>query len=238
MIRELIEVNNYRSIVNDQSESIYIKFKRTLKVYLVLLIGLLIVGLAIEAVDQVVKNTFHLKSLVDINKTNFKTFFLKNGKVKAFLIACIFIPIMEEFLFRIWLDLKKNNIAIFFATIIFVVSGLKVMTLPPYVVFLIRIILSIGIFFLTRYLIKDVIFRVTIYQKQLIIASIILFGLAHISNYSPIYWKIIYLYPIYVLPQLLMGVGLTYTRLKSGIFWSIFLHCLINSISLLMIFHR
>lgn len=58
-------------------------------------------------------------------------------------------------------------------------------------------------------------------------ASIILFGILHISNYTTIegqYWII----PILVSPQLSAGVFLGYIRTKLGLFWSILLHAAHN----------
>jgi membrane protease YdiL (CAAX protease family) len=70
------------------------------------------------------------------------------------------------------------------------------------------------------------------YKKPIIITSILLFGLMHIFNYVPLQWQLIWIYPLYVLPQLGMGIALTYVRFKNGFIWGIALHCLINSVSM------
>ncbi|WP_028666575.1 CPBP family glutamic-type intramembrane protease [Runella zeae] len=58
---------------------------------------------------------------------------------------------------------------------------------------------------------------------------IILFSWIHISNFSPINWKLIYFYPIYVLPQLFYGIVLSYLMVKyKKIVWPFLLHSMIN----------
>ncbi|TKT93102.1 CPBP family intramembrane glutamic endopeptidase [Dyadobacter frigoris] len=60
--------------------------------------------------------------------------------------------------------------------------------------------------------------------------SIITFGLVHIRNFAPIDGSILFLYPFYVLPQLVYGVVLSYTALKyKSIVWPFLIHAGINS---------
>ena len=60
---------------------------------------------------------------------------------------------------------------------------------------------------------------------------ILLFGLIHIFNYET-YEKVIWFAPILVLPQLAGGVFLSFVRIKMGLWYSILIHALFNSVLL------
>lgn len=58
-------------------------------------------------------------------------------------------------------------------------------------------------------------------------ASILLFGLIHISNFEDLhghYWAV----PFLVLPQLFSGLFLGFIRIRQGLIWSILLHTMHN----------
>ncbi|WP_299431859.1 CPBP family intramembrane glutamic endopeptidase [uncultured Aquimarina sp.] len=60
--------------------------------------------------------------------------------------------------------------------------------------------------------------------------SIIAFGLIHLTNYHiNSYWFLIFA-PFIILPQLIIGVILSFIRMKSGFIWAILLHSLYNGI--------
>ncbi|WP_091393394.1 CPBP family glutamic-type intramembrane protease [Arachidicoccus rhizosphaerae] len=61
----------------------------------------------------------------------------------------------------------------------------------------------------------------------------IIFGLGHIFNFAPIHYNLIYFYPVFVLPQLIMGFGFGYVRIKYGFFFGLLLHCITNTLPLL-----
>lgn len=57
------------------------------------------------------------------------------------------------------------------------------------------------------------------------------FALIHITNFE-LTTSILLLSPILVLPQLFVGIGLGYLRIRFGLQWSILLHCVYNLIFL------
>jgi hypothetical protein len=79
-----------------------------------------------------------------------------------------------------------------------------------------------------------VFFRGHAYFKYFFYASALLFGLVHIFNFegSP---HLLYMAPLLVAPQLLMGFFLGYIRIKLGLRWSILLHAAHNTILLIPI---
>ena len=67
-----------------------------------------------------------------------------------------------------------------------------------------------------------------------LLISAILFGLVHIANFAPINTTIWFLYPIYVLPQVVLGYLIVFLRLKHGFIYGLGLHILVNFIAVLM----
>jgi hypothetical protein len=53
---------------------------------------------------------------------------------------------------------------------------------------------------------------------------------SHISNFHPIQYEIIFLYPIYVLPQFFMGLILGWLRIQYGFLWAVLFHILVNGL--------
>lgn len=63
----------------------------------------------------------------------------------------------------------------------------------------------------------------------------LIFGLIHISNIDKVgtlHWKLSLFYPIYVLPQMIMGCFCAVLRLKSGLIWGVLFHSIINLIGI------
>ena len=64
--------------------------------------------------------------------------------------------------------------------------------------------------------------------------SVVLFGLVHISNIETLHWELALLYPVYVLPQMILGYIFSVQRLKLGFIWGLLFHSMNN----LMVFLR
>ena len=61
------------------------------------------------------------------------------------------------------------------------------------------------------------------------------FGLIHISNIDKVgtlHWKLSLFYPIYVLPQMIIGYFCAVLRLKLGLIWGVLFHSIINLIGI------
>jgi hypothetical protein len=56
----------------------------------------------------------------------------------------------------------------------------------------------------------------------------IVFALVHVTNFSPFNNKVLLFYPLFTLPQFLMGLFIGYTRMEYGFFYGVALHSLIN----------
>lgn len=66
-------------------------------------------------------------------------------------------------------------------------------------------------------------------SKLMFYSSVWIFGLLHISSYTPFIFELLPFYLIFVLPQLFMGLVLGYVRVKMGILYAILLHVIINT---------
>lgn len=163
---------------------------------------------------------------------------LTNNSLCIVFLAAFFVPTVEETMFRLWLSFDPRHIAISFSAILtYLIFGLKDLfnvNLNALAIILSFIVISLVIFRVLRdkhteqYLGRFISIRV--------VGSIsaISFGLVHITNFAPINMNIWFLYPIYVLPQVVLGYLIVFLRLKHGFIYGLSLHILVNFIAVLM----
>jgi len=238
MLKEIFAIGSYPGLSLNTERSALTKALTVLKVYGCIILYLLAIGPITYLADYCVTHLFHHPSISHAGFESIRKMIKKIGYTPAVIYICIIGPILEETIFRLPLSFKRVHIAIGIAV------GILLLTSPiPFVKNLshdvglgyalaIRIAVSALICFIVVMLLPAGFEIATRYKKPIIIISIVLFGLMHIFNYVPLQWQLIWLYPIYVLPQLGMGVALTYVRFKNGFIWGIALHCLINSVSM------
>ena len=205
-------------------------FKKILLVlitYMLLVVCIVFSMILISWADNIVK-ALGYESIVNIIA-------LSNKEIRAenFYVVVFIVPILEEILFRLILLPKRENISVFILFLSFYVLNGNFTTLNfsethLYVNASISVLLSI-IFYKNYKLYGVSVERKT---KILIVFSIILFGLAHISNIKPFHSELILLYPFFIIPQMIMGYFISNIRIKLGFFWGVLIHCLINFISL------
>jgi membrane protease YdiL (CAAX protease family) len=147
-----------------------------------------------------------------------------------FLLVVIYSPIMEEVIFRLTLIFNPVYISLsissLFALLVHKISDGFV----PIVAFVLLFLL------ITRI---AVIYEIKIYSfwnrnfKFIFYLSSLTFGLVHIGNYKYIDTSQYFMAPILILPQLLLGFILSFTRLhyKKGFLICILIHSLMNMIS-------
>lgn len=162
---------------------------------------------------------------------NGDTYLRKNGVLLGFWLMVIKMPFIEEMAFRLFLNLKWQNIAISVFFILFLNLGLFLSNVDIFF----RFIISFVVFVLSFYsLYKNRNhFNLKISEKQqhsIQILSILIFGLYHITNFIPINVDFFLIYPIYTIPQIILGYYLTKVRMEFGILWSIGYHMFNNLI--------
>lgn len=144
--------------------------------------------------------------------------------------ALIIAPLLEELIFRFWLNFTKK--AVFVSFLFFIIGywywygfQLNNVEIPIYL----SLILLYGTTFIKRS---------TLATELIIICTSIIFGLIHMSklpNYTSLPF---YMILINTVRQMIVGYFLAKVRIEKGILYSISLHFLINliavSISILM----
>lgn len=165
-------------------------------------------------------------------------FLHKMGYWKALVYICLIGPLIEETVFRLPLSLKKKHIALGFAAAAFLFSSFFLKEIKSPLLNLSARLLLGGLVYVICFFTAPKGLSVIghRFRKHLIVLSVLLFGLMHIGNYNPVQWPVIWIYPAYVLPQILMGWAITYVRFRDGFWWGFALHCMINSVSMALSF--
>ncbi|MBK7710509.1 MAG: CPBP family intramembrane metalloprotease [Bacteroidales bacterium] len=162
---------------------------------------------------------------------------IKNMQFQRFNILkmSLFVPVIEELIFRLPLRISKVNLSTSFGLLLFLVFQ--------------KININIALLFL----VWTVIFLVFNVNKKsdsetslrnissklylwIFYFQAILFGLLHLSNFN-LNYKYFYLFPFYILIYVLIGCFWGYIRVRynNGIFACILTHILINSLYCLLI---
>ena len=169
----------------------------------------------------------------------FKLMIESQKKIKGyygFFLVVILGPLMEELIFRLILVPKRRNIAIFTF-----VSSFLVLNKTYYINKIDWLLLmSLSVSGLLSFLVFNLLKRkpkieTTIGKRQKIITmvSVVLFGLLHIVNIENLHWELALFYPVYVLPQTILGYVCSVQRLKLGFIWGLLFHSTINLMAFL-----
>lgn len=171
-------------------------------------------------------------SLFEARTHNMQTFRESLGPTREVLNTCLAAPFFEEGVFRFILIAKSRCLQIISVLLIldaitsfhsFFISHFQydVIVLPVlFMLFCYNI-------FLTR---SDEMVLQKEYYNYACWFSIIIFGLVHIGNFTPIDFSVLFLYPFYVLPQMVYGVVLSYAAVKyKSIILPFLIHAGINS---------
>lgn len=236
MFKELLTISQYPEL-SSSPQTVGARLAVLFKTYGLLFLALFLVAPFIVLADHFVVHVLHAKTINKAGQDGMQHFFKKLGYWRAAIYIGLVGPLLEEAVFRLPLSLKRRHIALGFSVAVYLFSGVVFhnLTKIPGLNFGLQLaacvlVYASAIFFVpTGLTIADHRFR-----TQLIILSICLFGLMHIGNYTPIQWSLIWIYPVYVLPQLLMGWAITFIRFKNGFWWGYALHCIINCVSLLL----
>ncbi|HWZ04106.1 MAG TPA: CPBP family glutamic-type intramembrane protease [Mucilaginibacter sp.] len=238
MLSELLKISEYPDLALKPRLSFKEKLALVFKTYAFIFIVILFTAPVIILADYIATHVFHYGSIRNQNNTTFQHLIKKIGYLTAIVYICLIGPVLEETIFRLPLSFKRAHIALSVSVAILLFSSAI-----PFIKHLhqsiglgwalsARVGFSALVFWLIFIILPKQINFSSAAKKRLIIISICLFGLMHVSNYSPLHWAIIWIYPIYVLPQLCMGWALSYIRFKNGFIWGIALHCLINSVAM------
>ena len=181
------------------------------------------------------------------NTKGFKDY-VRNNVVCGVFEICLFAPFLEELMFRFWLTFKRFHI--FTSLFVILYALLTVCILPhthnsyifgfqsdyfeyPLLKFCISFILVFPILFINKNKLET--FKDK-YGQWLVYFSILCFAIVHLTNIRCVW----YLYPFLVimcLPQLVMGITITYYRLNIGFLAGLTFHIIINFIPTFISYH-
>ena len=152
-------------------------------------------------------------------------------------IVVILGPLVEELIFRLILVPKRRNIAIFTFVFSFLVLNKTYYIIKIDWLLLVSLVVSGLLSFLVFNLLKrnpELEIAIGKRQKIITMVSVVLFGLLHIANIENLHWELALLYPVYALPQMILGYIFSVQRLKLGFIWGLLFHSMNN----LMVFLR
>jgi membrane protease YdiL (CAAX protease family) len=236
MLNDFLAVESYPLI--DTERPFKGKLALLLKVYCIVFLVNFLSGPISLTCEYLVTHVLHYKSISAQYKTSMHAFFEKYGYWKALVYVSIIGPIIEELIFRLPLSFRKKHIAISFGFALMLIlkalpglkeQGLAINILARVVAFVVGYFTIVKAIPIPRSTSTNQTIKI-----RVIIGSIIVFGLLHTFNFAPFQLGVLYMYPLYVLPQLMMGWFLTYIRFKNGFAWGIALHIMINSTAMLM----
>ena len=170
----------------------------------------------------------------------FKLMMESQKKIKGYygiFIVVILGPLVEELIFRLILVPKRRNIAIFTFVFSFLVLNKTYYIIKIDWLLLVSLVVSGLLSFLVFNLLKrnpEIEIAIGKRQKIITMVSVVLFGLLHIANIENLHWELALLYPVYALPQMILGYIFSVQRLKLGFIWGLLFHSMNN----LMVFLR
>ena len=169
----------------------------------------------------------------------FKLMMESQKKIKGyygFFLVVILGPLVEELIFRLILVPKRRNIAIFTFVFSFLIMNKTYYINKIDWLLLMSLAVSGLLSFLVFNLLKrkpEIETAIGKRQKIITIVSVVLFGLLHIANIETLHWELALLYPVYALPQMILGYVSSVQRLKLGFVWGLLFHSMINLMAFL-----
>jgi hypothetical protein len=232
VLTEISYLLSYGSIDTDKSG---IKQKiKTLATVFILLMLLSTFASILLILLKVFYNRISVNTLLDNLSSKNKLYF--------FTVSVLVGPMIEELGFRLCLRYSSNNLVIMIGALGFTAFrkvfgdgdswGMKIILFSTVA----SLILSGTTFFFFKLHSTLRLSSKKIWQKYgkfILYASITIFSFFHIFNYKVTIYSII-LAPIVVMPQIILGIFLSYVRLKFGILYSVILHTVNNLLGFLM----
>lgn len=213
--------------------------KPTNKINLDIIASLILILLPIAFLLGWVTEAPFIKSFFCVGKDLMEEEFIKWGPELSILIGSVFIPVIEEFLFRYYLNKMFGNLIYIFINVIILICSFTEPTTKQLMIYILSA--ATAIYLINIFLNKKYAFRRTFYvqfKKHFYLffyLSALTFSLAHVGNYQICHNHSI-LIIFLVLPQLFAGLILGYARLKYGIWTGIMLHSLNNFMAIGLMF--
>lgn len=234
MIQNIINFyrNPYAYFSVGGRESIKERIVALRKSYFFCLYITLMIVLLIAIIDGILKNILNISIFENLQRMR-NEFSATNSRVSSFVQMCLITPFIEESFFRLPLLVKSSSLiwVIFFVFIQSYIVGTLQLEIFFWWYYAILIFIFAVIMLFTSISAKR--FEPVLEAKNynyLCWGLTIAFALMHVANFAPLHMSVFYLYPIYVLPQFVHGVVLSFLAIRyNSIVWPFLLHAAINS---------
>lgn len=206
-------------------QGIYNKLKRVWRIYCTYILLTLIIGLLLLALDNLLVKVFGVNPIIGNLASNSK----KVNESFSPHVTILIIPFIEELAYRLGLSCRKDDFSFSTALMFYVTAGGTIVGLGLREGILACISFLI---FLTLYRFTPETFLTrlrTSYFKYYFYFLALAFGLGHIGNFKPHYWELFYVYPFFAIPFIIMGIGISYIRVRCGFFYGLLLHAMFNA---------
>jgi hypothetical protein len=194
---------------------------------------IIFVSTVLKLFDLLFVHYFNLPSI--LNDLKAATNFFVNKSIFNAIIVFTVAPMFEELMFRLSLIPRKVYFLVTSITLFYFILGGRSYNFylfydPVRLIFLIS-----GCFclFFTFYKISfdRIIKWINKHYTLYFYTWVILFGLIHILNAKNIQWTVIYLYPFFVLPQIILGFAIAYLRNTLNFLYGLAMHIIVNAIA-------
>lgn len=230
----MLKYLQHPTLINELDLSIWSKVKKTIVLYLKYLVFAITLFFLLKLMDRfIVQYFFHhsiLKQLTDLRQWVQEEF-----GAYTILVVVIIAPLTEEIIFRLPMRLEKTGIGLSAGLLFY---RLSVENFYEFKVFDPFTYLKMGLAFIIFLLIaKFFPDRWLNFLKEKYVyvfyGLAVAFALVHLGNLSPYNNEVLLFYPLYTLPQFLMGLFMGYARMHYGFFYGVLIHALINLPSVL-----
>lgn len=210
------------------------KVKGTIVAYGIYITSVIILFLLLNLIDSLIIEHFFHHSIVEQMRLNKQNLQERLGQY-TFLFVVLIGPFVEEVLFRLPLRLEKSGIALSVSIVIYHLMVEHFFAFEfnnPYSYG--KVAIALIAFLLVRKVFPDS-WLVMIKRKYSVYFYFVAvaFALVHLTNFTPYNSSVLLFYPLFTLPQFLMGLSIGFVRMEYGFFYGFALHSLINLPSVL-----
>jgi hypothetical protein len=217
------------TLLREQHDTLEEKIKTTIAVFLICLIVNGLISAFLMVLNNVLLDFFDFSPYA-VQKGNLAKVFTQS--FFGFVFVVVIAPFLEEIVFRLPLRLEKISIALSVGIIAyrFLGNSFFVTNLMSWQTYM-RLAVGLGVFFLTMKCLSEKILEKirTEHYGIFFYSTAALFAIVHISNFFPLNVNILWAYPLFVLPQFVIGLLIGFVRVRNGFVFGCLLHSLINT---------
>ncbi len=210
----------------------YISFAKSIMLFILILVFVGVIRYLFSQINLL--NGF--RNITEQNNANILGIIKKRGVTVAFLFISVFVPFIEELIFRRWLSFKRNHVFLsLLAFIIYIPFSFSTTSLFILITFL---FFSPIIYLLYINTTKETLnYFKSKYGVFTFHAMAFLFTILHLKNLAPLSNELIIEYIVFLTPNYAYSLITSYISIRSGFIFSVFFHIAINSLSFIALYN-